>query len=140
MTQSKEAEMFDHLLCLNKQISTKFERCTGISPSRLRLLHELYKVDEISQTTLQKEVDIDSAAVTRQLKLLETAGMVTRRTNPSDNRVTLVRLTDHGRKEIICYKDEKKQFISQLVKDFDENERDTLAEMLKRMIKNVSHF
>lgn len=47
--------------CLNKQISSKFESCTGISQSRHDILYQLYKVDEISQTALQKEVNIDSA-------------------------------------------------------------------------------
>jgi DNA-binding MarR family transcriptional regulator len=134
---SEEARMFDKLLCLNKQISTKFERCTGISPSRLRLLHQLYEVDEISQSSLQKEIDIDSAAVTRHLKQLEAAGMVSRRNNPDDNRVTLVTLTDHGRKEIISFKDEKTQFITVMLNDFNEHERDMLSGMLQRMMNNV---
>jgi DNA-binding MarR family transcriptional regulator len=134
---SEEARMFDKLLCLNKQISTKFERCTGISPSRLRLLHQLYEVDEISQSSLQKEIDIDSAAVTRHLKQLEAAGMVSRRNNPDDNRVTLVTLTDHGRKEIISFKDEKTQFITVMLNDFNEQERDMLSGMLQRMMNNV---
>ena len=137
---SEEAYLFDKLLCLSKQINTKFERCTGISPSRLGILHQLYQVDEISQTMLQKEVNIDSAAVTRQLKQLEAAGMVSRRNNPDDNRVTLVCLTDQGRKEIISYRDEKTQFLTQMLKDFNEQERDTLSAMLQCMISNVSQF
>jgi DNA-binding MarR family transcriptional regulator len=137
---SKEARMFDKLLCLNKQISTKFERCTGISPSRLRLLHQLYEVDEISQSNLQKEIDIDSAAITRHLKQLEATGIVSRRNNPDDNRVTLVTLTDLGRKEIISFKDEKTQFITRILKDFDEQERDMLSDMLQRMMNNLKQF
>ncbi|WP_438351670.1 MarR family winged helix-turn-helix transcriptional regulator [Paenibacillus sp. FA6] len=125
---------------LSKQISTKFERCAGISPSRLQLLHQLYLVDEISQTTLQKEVKIDSAAVTRHLKQLEVAGTVSRRNNPDDNRVTLVKLTDRGRHEIIVYKKEKQQFITQLLKDFDEQERSTLSDMLNRMIHHINQL
>jgi DNA-binding MarR family transcriptional regulator len=137
---SEEAHIFGKLQSLNKQISTKFERCAGISPSRLQILNQLYQVDEISQTTLQKEVKIDNAAVTRHLKQLEVAGMVSRRNNPDDNRVTLVTLTDHGRQEIIAYKNEKQQFITQLLKDFDDHERSALSDMLNRMINHISHF
>ncbi|WP_376773875.1 MarR family winged helix-turn-helix transcriptional regulator [Paenibacillus phytorum] len=142
LTQSdvNETALFDKFLSLNKQISTKFERCTGISPSRLRLLHQLYQVEEISQTTLQKEVNIDSAAVTRHLKQLEASGMVSRRMNPDDNRVTLVRLTDHGRTEIISFKEEKAQFITQMLKDFNEEERNMLSDMLQRMLTNISKY
>ncbi|MNO85788.1 HTH-type transcriptional regulator MhqR [compost metagenome] len=137
---SKEAFMFDTLLCLNKQISTKFERCTGISPSRLRLLLQLYLVDEISQTDLQKKVDIDSAAVTRQLKQLEVAGVVERRNNPDDNRVTLVRLSGVGRKGIVSHMDEKAQFITQMLDGFSEQEQSMLTDMLQRMTNNISEF
>ena len=54
-----------------------------------------------------EKVNIDSAAVTRHLKQLETKGMVTRRRKPEDNRVTLVRLTDEGRTRIEASKKRK---------------------------------
>lgn len=139
-SSSEEAAIFDKLQSLNKQISHKFERCTGISPSRLRILQQLYHVDEISQSTLQKEVGIDSAAVTRHLKQLEATGVVSRRNNPDDNRITLVRLTDQGREEIISFKKEKAQFVTQMLKDFNEQERSALSEILARMINNISVF
>ncbi|SFD45853.1 transcriptional regulator, MarR family [Bacillus sp. OV194] len=125
---------------LHNQISPKFERCTGISQSRLELLHHLYEVEEISQTTLQKEVNIDSAAVTRHLKQLELSGMVARRKNPKDNRVTLVSLTDQGRNEIIAYRKERDQFVSNLLKDFKEEELPVLLDMLKRMQHNADQI
>ncbi|MBW7473138.1 MarR family transcriptional regulator [Paenibacillus oenotherae] len=136
---AEESNIFEQLINLNKQLGLKFEKCMGISPSKLRLLYELYQVDEISQTTLQKKVDIDNAAVTRHLKQLELSGMVGRRMNPTDNRVTLVCLTDHGRKEIISLREEKTQFITRMLKDFNEQERDALCNMLKRMLNNIGY-
>jgi DNA-binding MarR family transcriptional regulator len=115
----------------------KFERCTGISQSRLELLNELYEADEISQTDLQKKVNIDNAAVTRHLKQLEEKGVVTRRKNPADNRVTFVKLTEDGRMKMIAYKEEKKRFISNVLKDFSVEERSSLLKMLTRIQGNV---
>ncbi|QOH64649.1 MarR family winged helix-turn-helix transcriptional regulator [Paenibacillus polymyxa] len=126
------------LLLLNKQISSKFERCAGISASRLQLLCKLYQVEEISQTLLQKEVGIDGAAVTRHLKQLEAAEMVTRRTKPEDNRVTLVRLTDYGRARIVIFKQERSQFVAQLLQSFGETQRNQLADMLQVMNSHIS--
>ncbi|MCZ8520485.1 MULTISPECIES: MarR family winged helix-turn-helix transcriptional regulator [Paenibacillus] len=134
MPQAEEASIFDRLVALNKQIATNFERCTGVSPSRFRLLQMLYHAEEISQTALQKEVGIDHAAVTRHLKQLEADGVVTRRTNPADNRITLVRLTEQGRGEIIAYKEEKARFVARMLQDFSEEERRLLADMLDRML------
>ncbi|WP_277587080.1 MarR family winged helix-turn-helix transcriptional regulator [Psychrobacillus antarcticus] len=125
---------------LNNQISPKFERCTGISSSRYELLHQLYETDEINQSTLQRAVNIDSAAITRHLKQLETKGMVTRRRNPNDNRVIFVRLTEEGRKQIVGYKKEKINFVDQMLHDFKTEELETLSDMLTRMQNNISEY
>jgi DNA-binding MarR family transcriptional regulator len=106
----------------------------------LDLLTKLFEVDEISQTELQKEVNIDHAAVTRHLKQLEEKGMVTRRKNPADNRFTFVRLTDEGRTSISAYQDEKQRFISKVLNGFNEEERSLLLNMLTRIQDNVSNI
>lgn len=137
-TPSEPEYIFDMLLLLNKQISSKFERCAGVSASRLQLLCKLYQVKEISQTLLQKEVGIDAAAVTRHLKQLEATEMVTRRTKPEDNRVTLVSLTDYGRARIVIFKQERSQFVAQLLQSFDETQRHQLADMLQVMNSHIS--
>ncbi|MBP1310817.1 DNA-binding MarR family transcriptional regulator [Paenibacillus sp. 1182] len=137
-TPSEPEYIFDMLLLLNKQISSKFERCAGVSASRLQLLCKLYQVKEISQTLLQKEVGIDAAAVTRHLKQLEATEMVTRRTKPEDNRVTLVSLTDYGRARIVIFKQERSQFVAQMLQSFDETQRHQLADMLQVMNSHIS--
>jgi DNA-binding MarR family transcriptional regulator len=136
--QPDEERIFELLQVLNKEISPKFERCAGISPTRLRLLHELFQVEEISQIALQKEIDIDAAAITRHLKGLEENGMVARRNNPTDNRVTLVSLTRQGRDKVHCYKEEKKRFITSLLTGFDGQERQSLMNMLNRLQHNIN--
>lgn len=132
-----EGYLFESMLRLSKQMSHTFERCTGISPSRLRLLCKLFQVDEISQTALQKEVSIDGAAITRHLKQLEASGVVIRRNNPEDNRVSLVQLSDLGRKQLIALEEEKKKFITQLLTGFDEQERAAFTTMVNRMLDNI---
>ncbi|MCZ1267574.1 MULTISPECIES: MarR family winged helix-turn-helix transcriptional regulator [Paenibacillus] len=133
---SKEEQIINLLNGLGNKISPKFERCTGISSSRFEILHELDQVDEINQSMLQKIINIDSAAITRHLKQLEADSMVTRRKNPEDNRVTFVRLTDEGRKQIEGYKVEKTNFINQILQDFSEEEVHLLADFLERMQNN----
>ncbi|XXM70644.1 MarR family winged helix-turn-helix transcriptional regulator [Lysinibacillus sphaericus] len=134
---SGEETILRHFNDIYKQLSPKFERCTGISQSRLDLLHKLMEVDEISQRALQREVNIDNAAVTRHLKQLEAKGMVSRRKNPDDNRITFVSLTDEGRERIASLCKEKKQFIAQMLKDFSEDEQEILSGLLMRIQQNV---
>lgn len=120
-----------------RQMSPKFERCTGISQSRLELLHKLMEVDEINQTELRHQVNIDGAAVTRHLKQLDEKGIVTRRKNPEDNRVTFVKLTEAGRTKIERYCKEKETFITQVFKGISDQERAVLSDLLKRVESNV---
>jgi DNA-binding MarR family transcriptional regulator len=134
---SSEETILRHLNDIYKQLSPKFERCTGISQSRLDLLHKLMEVDEISQRALQREVNIDNAAVTRHLKQLEAKGMVSRRKNPDDNRITFVSLTDEGRERIASLCQEKKQFIAQMLKEFSTDEQEMLSHLLMRIQQNV---
>ncbi|MEM1503047.1 MarR family transcriptional regulator [Domibacillus sp. 8LH] len=129
-----------HLHEINKGIMPKFERCTGVSQSRLELLHVLFEVEEISQTALQKRINIDHAAVTRHLKQLEERGTVVRRKNPDDNRVTFVRLTEEGRSRMEGYCSEKKRFIQQVLQNVPEADRTHLADLLARIQQNVENI
>ncbi|WP_151735755.1 MarR family winged helix-turn-helix transcriptional regulator ['Paenibacillus yunnanensis' Narsing Rao et al. 2020] len=136
--QHEEEGIFDLLQLLNKGVTPAFARCAGTSPTRVRLLHGLFSAEEISQTALQKTLEIDGAAITRHLKALEEQGMVARRSNPADNRVTLVSLTDEGRKHVHCYKEEKSRFISGLLAGFAAEERAALKGMLLRLHDNMN--
>ncbi len=137
---SKQEQVLQQFKGLTNQISPKFERCTGISSSRYELLSQLYKVDEINQSTLQKLVNIDGAAITRHLKQLEATGMVTKRRNPEDNRVIFVSLTDDGRERIIEYRKENTGFVKQMLHDFTTEEVDSLSDMLQRMQDNIVDY
>ena len=137
---SKQEQILHLFKGLNNQISPKFERCTGISASRYELLHQLYQTDEINQSTLQKVVNIDGAAITRHLKQLEADGMVARRRNPADNRVIFVSLTEEGREKIIGYRKENAGFVQQMLQDFTPEEVEALAGMLSRMQHNIIEY
>ncbi|MFA1781645.1 MarR family winged helix-turn-helix transcriptional regulator [Bacillus velezensis] len=137
---SEEGEILYQLQSLHKVIGTKFEACTGISQSRLELLAVLFYVDEISQSDLQKKVNIDGAAVTRHLKQLEAKEMVTRRRKPEDNRIILVRLTDQGRERIEASKKEKERFIKEMLAGVSEEERSMLKNVLSQMQNNIENM
>ncbi|MCG7381419.1 MarR family transcriptional regulator [Paenibacillus sp. ACRRY] len=131
----------ENLLILLKNISNqlkpKFERCTGISSSRYVLLYHLYIHEEVTQSHLQKAIHIDSAAITRHLKQLEADGLVSRRRNPIDQRETFVRLTEQGLTHIANFKQDRNQFVHQMLLDFSEEEVAMMTDMLTRMQFNM---
>lgn len=132
--------VFEQFQQITKKLSPKFERCAGISPSRLLMLDALFQGEELSQAALQKVLDIDGAAITRHLKQLETSGAVTRRTNPADNRVTLVALTPKGREQMEAYCQEKSQFIQRLFQDFQPDDLQHISELLTRLSHNLDRL
>ena len=140
MTCFGEPSILDQLHHLYSQMTAAIGHCTGVSPSRLRLLQQLYHHDEISQTALQKELQIDSAAITRQLKQLEAEGIITRRMNPSDNRITLVQLSELGRRRIVSYLEEKVRFLDNMLLDFSQEEQQLLAGMIARLQANIQSY
>ncbi|MCQ4087618.1 MarR family winged helix-turn-helix transcriptional regulator [Saccharibacillus sp. JS10] len=132
-----EASILERLQLLNTRIGTAFSGCAGVSSSRFRLMQQLFAIEEIGQSALQKSLGIDGAAVTRHLKQLEANNFVSRRTCPEDNRVTLVSLTEHGRLHVNDFVQEKSRLIEDLFEGFDAEERKTLADLLERMQRNA---
>jgi DNA-binding MarR family transcriptional regulator len=74
-----------------------FERHVGMSKARWQVLVLLQREGEVSQASMQQQLKVDGAAITRQVKQLEEEGLVLRRADPQDNRFTLVTLTATGR-------------------------------------------
>jgi len=99
-------DVTDHSL-LNVQVGRAyhalvvgFERFVGITPARYRVLRLFKGAAELSQASLQQQLGLDSASITRQVQALEGEGLARRRSDPADNRFTLVSLTDRGHEAV----------------------------------------
>ncbi|MCM3390091.1 MarR family transcriptional regulator [Ureibacillus chungkukjangi] len=134
---SEQEELLFLLKTLSNQLGPKFERSTNFSLSRFELLYQLIQYSEISQSNLQKIVNIDHAAITRHLKQLESDGLVSRRRNPADNRETIVQLTEEGYKQIMSCQKDKLSFANQMFQQFSDVELQSLMVMLKRIQENI---
>ena len=115
------------------------ERQTGMSQTRLDILHELFHADEISQAELQNRLDIEGAVATRILKQLEAVGMVSRRPDPQDNRFTLVSMSqqardNHNGEQNMRFKN---HFGERLMQGLDEADRANLLRMMGQIHENV---
>jgi DNA-binding MarR family transcriptional regulator len=84
------------ILQLARDQSRLYERQFGVSSSRLLLLRELGQQGELSQAELVQRLGMEGTLVTRFVKQMEGAGLLTRRSDPRDNRFTLVTLTPKG--------------------------------------------
>ncbi|MFX3926895.1 MarR family transcriptional regulator, partial [Streptococcus suis] len=73
----------------DETISNLFEKQLGISLTRYSLLQTLLKDAPLHQLALHERLQIDRAAVTRNLKLLEESGYIIRKRNPDNQREVL---------------------------------------------------
>ncbi|MFP7494685.1 MarR family transcriptional regulator [Terribacillus saccharophilus] len=136
---SVRLQIFLQLQAVNKEICSKFEACLGASTSRVEILHYLLQHEEVTQSALQKEVNIDAAAVTRHLKQLEAAGTIVRFKKTEDQRATWVKLEEEAKRHIEQSYQEKSKFVQETLSGFSEEELQQFLRMLSKVSENVSH-
>ena len=69
----------------------------GLYAGQEVLLFQLWETEGLSQSELADRLDVEPAAISKMLNRMESAGLVERRTDPTDSRVSQVFLTDDGR-------------------------------------------
>jgi len=107
-----------------------FEAYTGHSMARWRILVLLDARKEMSQKALARELGIDPAALTRQLKALEQAGWVERHSDPQDARLTNAALTDAGRRTVMASIERRNEYIEEALGHLSAAELGMLSDML----------
>lgn len=125
---------------LHRDMSRAFSQHVGMSFSRILVLHELMHAGEISQRELQQRLGIEGALMTRFVKQMEAAGLITRRVDPKDNRFTLVTLAPAGQQMLQKMMALKEEFEAQLVEGLSEEERTSLVRTLKHVQDNLSRW
>lgn len=115
-----------------------FETHTGQSMARWRILVLLDRHGELSQKQLVRELAIDPAAITRQLKALEQLGMVERHSDTQDARVTNVALTAAGRQAVQSTMAQRNEYIERALGDWQVSEIEAFSAMLVRLEARLS--
>ncbi len=114
-----------------------FESFIGMPISRMRLLGYMYSRGESSQADLQRYLEVDGATITRQVKQMEAEGLLQRRTDPKDNRFTLVALTADGRTTVEALIARGQEFERVAVASIDRDRLGAAAEVLAQMRCNL---
>lgn len=115
-----------------------FEMQTGQSMARWRILMLLHKGGEISQKMLARELGINPAALTRQLKALELQGWVQRHNDANDARLINVALTQAGRTLIQSTMPRRNDYIEWALGEFSTSELELLSDMLMKLENRLS--
>lgn len=128
------------LLRLGKAYNTAtqvFETETGISAARWRLLYLIALQKGISQKQLILQVRVDPGSITRQLRALEDDGLITRRDDPRDARLTRLGLSRSGRTEVRRVMRLRLGFLARMVQNVSEHDLITCLNVLDRICLNL---
>lgn len=125
---------------IDRQVTKQFEQQTDISMTRYELLFTLINKGTVSQQILKQALQIDQAAITRHLKLLEDEQLVERKRNEKNNREVLVSITEAGRSQLMCCQKGKNHYLEQLAHNFSQQELELFNNFLMRLQHNSDQY
>ena len=76
------------------------------------------------------------ANMTGIARRLEKNGFIKRKSDPSDERVTILEITPKGKRTLTYIEKERDDYMHAMLKDFAQDEKSVLLENLKLLIKN----
>ena len=128
-------ELLYNLKILDKKLIDLFEKKIGISLTRFQIIKYLYEVSFTTSKQLAQSLEIDAAAITRHLRILEQEGYVIKRRNEFNNREVFVELSQKALDEIgRC---EKEMNVRDLIgEEFTTEDLQNLVQLLNKFNKN----
>lgn len=113
-----------------RALLSAFDINLGQPLPRWRILLALYQREERSQKDLAEDLRMDPAALTRQVKAMQRLGLIARRSDERDNRLTNVMLTAQGRKVVRQTLPQRTRFFDQLLEGLSEEDLQSVSQLL----------
>ena len=128
-------ELLYNLKNLDKKLLDLFEKKIGISLTRFQIIKYLHENSFSTSKQISQSLEIDAAATTRHIKILEKDGYVIKRRNKNNNREVLVELSEKAIEEIRrCERETTVQDI--IGNEFNEKDLKDLVILLNKFNKN----
>ena len=90
-----------------RQLSTRYKRTDGsLSPGRLRALNVLLREKEATAGALAREAGLKPNSITPMIEQLERSGVIERRQDETDRRLSWISLTRKGRAKLAELQDD----------------------------------
>ncbi len=134
----EEFEQSDDLLGLLRSCShiLRHQAGRGSGSGQGRILHILYRCEEISQKELQSILQIQPGSLSEILTKLENKGLIERSKDDEDKRVTTVRITEAGKETVNLHGLEKSDRKEELFSALDENQQEELKKLLQILLED----
>ena len=128
-------ELLYNLKILDKKLLDLFEKKIGISLTRFQIIKYLHESSFCTSKQISQTLEIDAAAVTRHIKILENEGYVVKRRNENNNREILIELSEKAIEDI--YRCEQETNVQNIIgNEFTEKDLKDLVILLNKFNKN----
>ena len=125
----------------DQKITQLFEERLGISLTRYEILSQLLKQAPCTQIALQVSLQIDQAAITRHLRILEQSAYIERKRNPKNQRQMIVYVTDKAIQEIqVNPSQEHKKVKQQMQQILSDSEVQNLSILLDKLVTGLENI
>ncbi len=89
------------------------------------------RITEVSRVML-----VSCANMTGLSKRLEKGGFISRKSDPQDERVTVLEITQKGRDALAEMEASRDRLIEEMLADFSEEEKSSLLNLVRRVLRN----
>ena len=110
----------------------------GVHPRQIPILAVLYKKDGCSQKELVKELGVKPPTVTVSIQRLEKSGLIIRRQDEMDQRVSRIYLSEEGRAIIKEGMQMAKEGEQQILAGFSESELCLMRRFCQQIKENIA--
>lgn len=134
------SQLLYRMKLIDQKVGKIFEEKMGFSLTRYEMLMVLKEKGPCLQVTIQEQLQIDQAAITRHLKILEKNGYVKRERNPANNREIFVELLDKAMDEMAKCEGMHTSLQEKLYTSFSEAEMQELARLVDKFDTSISEM
>jgi DNA-binding MarR family transcriptional regulator len=93
----------------------------------------------VSISSLAIALGLDATTVTRQVATMEDGRMILRRPDPDDGRVSMISLSQHGRRLMRAVQLARKERVASLLRDWTDEDRRDFGRLLARFNDGLSY-
>jgi len=136
-----EPHLLREIVRAYQSLMAGFSRKVGAPPSQFMLMRLLAVAEnDIGVMDIARQLGVNAAAVTHQVKLLEKEGFISRRSDPKDGRRNYISLSPKGRKLAVKVHErthELEQVLSSVIGDKEMREAAMVLSKLRTFIENI---
>ena len=130
--------LLSHVALAHRNMVGQKMRVLGLHRGQPPVLFTLEEHEGMSNSEMAEFLNITPATLTNKIKRMEKAGLVIRKRDPEDERISRIYMTEKGRGHMNQVKVSMREIENILLKGFSEAEIEDIREKLRRILGNIS--